>query len=159
MINLLIAIALLQTSAGPASVQEKRTFASLIPSADAIVVVLVSATDYSRTPSDGPMKAHAKVLSTVKGELKKNQSFEFTETAWVGPNYQAGEVRILFMESTGRNTWRVLSNLDAKVDFFIAQEAIPHLNLNSLKSALERLSPGASKRVLITSEMLKLGNR
>ena len=158
MIKVLIVIALLQISARPANAQQQGTLASLIPAADAIVVAQVLDTDYSRTPSDGPMVAHAKVLSTVKGRLKKDQSFEFTETAWVGPNYQTGEIRILFMESSGRSTWRVLSNLYAKVDFFIARETIPNLNVNSLKAALERLPPNVSKSILITADMLKLGN-
>jgi hypothetical protein len=140
--------------AGPASAQQE-TFASLIPAADVIIVAEISGTDYSRTPSDGPMTARAKVLNAVKGGLKKGESFEFTETAWVGPNYQTGEVRILFMESVGQNSWRILSNLYAKMDFFISRDAIPNLNVNSLKSALENLSPSASGSVLMTKDMLK----
>jgi hypothetical protein len=158
LIKVLIVTALLQISARPANAQQQATLASLIAAADSIVVVQVSDTDYSRTPSDGPMVAHAKVLSSVKGRLRKDQSFEFTETAWVGPNYQAGEVRILFMESSGRSTWRVLPNLYAKLDFFIAREAIPNLNLNSLKAALETLTVPASRSILITEDMLKPGN-
>jgi hypothetical protein len=138
----------------PVSAQEQATLASLIPVADVIVVAEISSTDYRRTPSDGPMTARAKVLRVVKGGLKKDQSFKFTETAWVGPNYQTGEVRILFMESAGLNSWRVLPNLYAKADFFIARDAIPRLNVNSLKSVLERLAP-ASKNIFITRDMLK----
>jgi hypothetical protein len=155
LIRILIAIVLLQVLTGPAEAQQQTTLASLIPAADVIVAGQISDTDYSQTPSDGPMTAHARVLSAVKGGLKKGQSFRFTETAWVGPNYQTGEIRILFMESAGPNSWRVLSNLYAKADFFIARDALPHLNVNSLKSALERLSPPASKKVLITRDMLK----
>jgi len=151
LIRILIAIVLLQVLTGPA----EATLASLIPAAVVIVAAQISDTDYSQTPSDGPMTAHARVLSAVKGGLKKGQSFRFTETAWVGPNYQTGEIRILFMESAGLNSWRVLSNLYAKADFFIARDALPHLNVNSLKSALERLSSPASEKVLITRDMLK----
>ena len=151
MIRILIAIVLLQVLTGPA----EATLASLIPAAVVIVAAQISDTDYSQTPSDGPMTAHARVLSAVKGGLKKGQSFRFTETAWVGPNYQTGEIRILFMESAGLNSWRVLSNLYAKADFFIARDALPHLNVNSLKSVLETLVAPASKKVLITRDMLK----
>jgi hypothetical protein len=151
----LLAMAFLQFLSQPAGAQPQQTLGSLIPAADAIVVALVSSTDFSRTSSDGPMIAQARVLSTVKGRLRKDQSFEFTETAWVGPRYQSGEVRILFLESAGANRWRVLSNLFAKVDFFIARDAIPLLNMNSLRSALEKLSLPASRSILITADMLK----
>ena len=131
------------------------SLASLIPAADVIVVAQISGTDYSRTPSDGPMTAHAKVLSSLKGGLRKDQSFEFTETAWVGPNYKTGEVRILFMESAPPNSWRILSNLYAKTDFFVERNAIPRLNLNSLKAILERRTAPASGSILITRDMVK----
>jgi len=130
------------------------TPASLIPEADVIVVVEISNTNYSRTPSDGPMTARAKVLRSLKGGLRKDQSFGFTETAWVGPSYKTGDVRVLFMESAG-NEWRILGNLFAKTDFFVERDAIPLLNLNSLKTALERLPVPSPKRVLITRDLLK----
>ena len=158
LIRIVAAAALFLVFAHPAKAQQQVTLSSLVTAADAIVVAQIEGTDYSRTPSDGPMVARAKVLRVVKGRLRRDQSFEFTETAWVGPNYQKGEVRILFMESAGRSTWRVLSNLYAKINFFIAPEAIPDLNMNSLKTALERLSPSGSKNILITGDMLKPGN-
>ena len=141
--------------AGPFYAQDRVTLASLIPAADAIVVVEISATDYSRTPSDGPMTARANVLSSLKGNLRKDQSFGFTETAWVGPTYKADEVRILFLESAGPNSWRILGNLHAKTDFFIERDAIPLLNGNSLEALLERLSASASRSVLVTRDTLK----
>jgi hypothetical protein len=128
--------------------------ASLIPEADVIVVVEISNTDYSRTPSDGPMTARAKVLSSLKGGMRKDQSFGFTETAWVGPSYKTGDVRVLFMESAG-NEMRIVGNLYAKTDFFVERDAIPLLNLNSLKSALERLPVPTPRRAVITRDLLK----
>jgi hypothetical protein len=155
LMKVLITILFLLILSGSGNAQQQATLASLIPAADAVVVAQISDTDYSRTPSDGPMTAQAKVLRAAKGRLKNDQSFKFTETAWVGPNYQTGEVRILFLESTGLNSWRILSNLYAKADFFIERDAIPHLNVNSLKSVLERLSFPASRKVLITRDMLR----
>ena len=145
----------LQVLAGPVHAQERATLASLVPTAEVIVVAQISDTDYSRTPADGPMTAHAKVLSVVKGRLRRDQSFTFTETAWVGPGYKTGEVRILFIESAAPNSWRILSNLYAKGDFFIDRDAIPHLNVNSLKSFLQTLPAPAPRIVLITRDMLQ----
>lgn len=149
MIKVLAAIALLQPQAAAPNL------ASLIPSAEAIVVAEISSTDYRSTPSDGPMTAQAKVLSVVKGRLKKGQSFTFTETAWVGPNYQTGEVRILFIESAGLNSWRILPNLFAKTGFFVEPDAIPRVNVNSLKAVLEKLPAPRSASLRITRDMLK----
>lgn len=135
--------------------QEKATFASLIPVAEAVVVVEILATDYSRTPADGPMVADAKVLKVMKGSLKKYQRFRFEETAWVGPNYQQGEHRVLFLERSRRNFWRVLSNLYAKSDFFIEKDALPELTLNSLRSALERVPASGARKIIINKDLLK----
>jgi hypothetical protein len=135
--------------------QQKANLASLIQAADVIVVAQISGTDYSQTPSDGPMTAHAKVLSALKGGLQKDQTFGFAETAWVGPNYQTGEVRILFLQSAGPNSFRILPNLYARTDFFVAQDALRYLNLNSLRSVLEKMPAPTAKSVLITRDMLK----
>jgi hypothetical protein len=134
---------------------QQTTLASLIPAAPIIVVARITKADYSRTSSDGPMIAQAKVLSVIKGNLKKEQSFRFTETAWVGPAYQTGEIRVLFIESAGPNSWRILSNLYAKTDFFIERDAAPLLNLDSLTSFLGKVPAPAERRILISSEMLR----
>ena len=147
--------ALLLVFTGHGRAQQQAVLAELIAAADVIVVAQISDTDYSRTPSDGPMTARAKVMNAIKGRLKKDQSFRFIETAWVGPSYRTGELRILFMEPAGPNSWGILSNLYAKADFFIERDAIPDLNVNSLKSVLERLPAPAAKRTLITRDMLK----
>lgn len=153
MIKILAIIVFLQ-AAGPASTQRPATLASLIPAADVIVAAEISSTDYSRTPADGPMTARAKVLSSLKGGLRRDQSFLFTETAWVGPSYKPGEVRILFLEPES-NSWRILSNLYAKADFLIERDAIARLNLKSLQAVLEQIPAPATKRILITRDMLK----
>ncbi|MGH7485457.1 MAG: hypothetical protein ACREMY_07600 [bacterium] len=155
MTRILGAMAFLLVLLGHGLAQQPAGLADLIPAADVIVVAQISEADYSRTPSDGPMIAHAKVMNALKGRLKDGQSFEFTETAWVGPSYQTGEVRLLFLESTEGNGWRILSNLYARTDFFVGRDAVPHLNENSLKSVLEKLPVPASKTVRITRDMLE----
>lgn len=111
---------------------EQRSLKGLIAAAEAIVAVEVLSTDYTATPADEPMVAVAKVLKVFKGPLRKGNHVRFTETAWVGPTYQKGEYRILFLEqaksslqesrrqSLGvlRTTrWRILSHLYAKENF------------------------------------------
>ena len=153
MTRILIAFAFLQLTA-PVRAQQQATLASLISEAQAIVIAEISDTDYSQTRSDGPMTAHATVLNSLKGRLKKDQSFRFSETAWVGPRYKASEVRILFLEPAAPNSWQILANLYAKTDFFVERDAAPILNVNSLKNVLDKLSAPASRSVLITKDML-----
>jgi hypothetical protein len=149
---ILAAILLLQAP-DPASAPRQANLASLIPAAGVVVVAEISSTDYSRTPSDGPMTARARVLKSLKGGLRRDQSITFTETAWVGPNYKPGEVRLLFLESTS-NSWRVLSNLYARTDFFVARDAVPRLDIDSLRAVLQRIPAPTSRNVLITKEMI-----
>jgi len=151
--GLFIGLATLQN--GAPGVAQKPNLASLIPAAEVIVVAKVTEADYSRTASDGPMIARAKVLRSLKGRLRQDQTFGFTETAWAGPNYKASEVRVLFLESGGANSWRIVSNLFAKVDFFIEPEATPQLTVNLLKSILEKLPALETRRVLLTKDMLQ----
>jgi hypothetical protein len=72
----------------------------------------------------------------------------------VGANYRAGEVRVLFLEAAGASSWRILSNLDAKSDFFTERDAIPVLSANTLKSFLERVRVPVPKSIFLTKAML-----
>jgi hypothetical protein len=151
--EILAAILFLQT-VGPASAPRQATLASLIQDARVIVVAEISSTDYSQTPADGPMIARARVLHSLKGELRKDQSISFTEAGWVGPSYKPGEARILFLEPAS-GSWRVLSNLYAKADFLIERDAIARLNLSALQAVLEKIPAPTTRPVLITGDMLK----
>jgi len=153
--GIIASIAAAQLLTGPGVAGQPPNLASLIPEAEVIVVAEIADTNYSRTPTDGPMTARARVLAAVSGRLRRDQSFGFTETAWVGPSYRRGEVRILFLESAGPNSWRILSNLYAKADFFVERDAIPRVNVNSLRRALEKLRAPASGKVVLTQDMLK----
>jgi len=125
--------------------QEQRAFEGLIAAAEAVVAVEIVSTDYTATASDGPMVAVARVLKVVKGPVTHEKTFMFAETAWVGPTYKRGEYRILFLEKTRptefpRTTeWRILSNLDARTDFFIEKDSVPSLSTESLESFLKKL--------------------
>jgi hypothetical protein len=153
-LNKILAVLIFLQAAIPASAPRQATLASLIEEAGVIVVAEISGVDYSRTPSDGPMIARAKVLHSLKGQLRTDESISFTETAWVGPNYKTGEVRILFLEPAS-DSWRVLSNFYAKADFLIERDAIARLSLTSLRAVLEQTPAPTTRRILITSDMLK----
>lgn len=120
-------------------------FLTLITAAEAVVAVEILSTDYTATPSDGPMVAEAKVLKVVKGPLTQGKKFSFWETAWVGPSYQKGEHRILFLEqakpteSRNASRWWILSNLYARTDFFIEKDSIAALSGESLESLLKEI--------------------
>jgi hypothetical protein len=131
--------------------QEPPPFDGLMTTAHAVVAVEILSTDYTATPADGPMVAVAKVLKVLKGPFTQGERFRFTETAWVGPTYQKGEYRILFLEkATAAETlrakpWRILSHLDAKGDFFVEKDAIPDLSLETLESFLKRIQGSGTR--------------
>jgi len=125
--------------------QEQQGFEGLIASAESVVAVEILSTDYTATPADGPMVATSKVLKAVKGDLAAGKTFTFAETAWVGPTYQKGDLRILFLEkpkpseSHKSAKWRILSSLYARTDFFIEKDSVPALTLESLQSFLRKI--------------------
>lgn len=136
--------------------QSGSSFSDLINTAEAVVAVEILSTDYTATPSDGPMKAEAKILKVVKGALTTGKKFDFWETAWVGPSYQKGEYRILFLEQAKppepgmRARWWIVSNLYARTDFFIEKDSVAALSAESLGSFLKGIqetSPRPNKVV------------
>ena len=144
----LIPVAFLVFGSGTSAVTQEQSvsgFPGLITSAEAVVAVEILSTDYTATPSDGPMVAEAKVLKVVKGPLTTGKKFSFWETAWVGPAYQKGEYRILFLEQAKPNEarkatrWWILSNLYARTDFFIEKDSITPLSAESLGSFLKEI--------------------
>ena len=143
--------------------QEQRAFEGLITAAEAVVAVEILSTDYTATPVDGPMVAAAKVLKVLKGPLTTGKQFRFTETAWVGPTYQKGEHRILFLEKARlpkfpkATEWRILSHLYAKTDFFIEKGSLSDLSLESLESFLRKIqeSKNRPKTIVFGKDTMK----
>ena len=142
----LLLIAILATVSDALAVtQEQQGFEVLIASAESVVAVEILSTDYTATPADGPMVATSKVLKAVKGDLAAGKTFTFAETAWVGPTYQKGDLRILFLEKPKPSEphksakWRILSSLYARTDFFIEKDSVPALTLESLQSFLRKI--------------------
>jgi hypothetical protein len=146
--SLIILIAFLVLGSPTKAVTQEQPglgFSGLTAAADAVVAVEILSTDYTATPSDGPMMAYARVLKVVKGPLSIGNRFSFWESAWVGPAYQKGEYRILFLEqakpteSAKTARWWILSNLYARTDFFIEKDSIPALSAESLESFLKQI--------------------
>ena len=141
----LLLIAILATGSDALAVTQEQGFEVLIASAESVVAVEILSTDYTATPADGPMVATSKVLKAVKGDLAAGKTFTFAETAWVGPTYQKGDLRILFLEkpkpseSHKSAKWRILSSLYARTDFFIEKDSVPALTLESLQSFLRKI--------------------
>jgi hypothetical protein len=125
--------------------QQHLSFQSLIAQAEVIVAAEIISSDYSATAADGPMLATARVLKALKGPMLAEKEFSFRESAWVGPTYQKGEHRILFLEKSKQSDsaknvqWLILSNPYARTDFFIDTESLAALSLESLKSFLHEL--------------------
>lgn len=144
---LILVLFLVLASRTSAVTQEQpgSAFTSLITAAEAVVAVEILSTDYTATPSDGPMVAEAKVLKVVKGPLTQGKKFSFWETAWVGPSYQKGEYRILFLEqakpteSRNASRWWILSSLYARTNFFIEKNSLAALSAESLESFLKEI--------------------
>jgi hypothetical protein len=143
--------------------QERGPLKGLIAAAGAVVVVEILSTDYTATPADGPMVAAAKILKVLKGPLTSGKEFRFSETAWVGPTYQQGEYRILFLEKAASSEfprptdWRILSRLDARSDFFIEKGSLSDLSLESLEAFLKRIeeSKDGPKRAVFGKGIVK----
>ncbi len=134
-----------------AAEQEQRPFQGLIGAAEVVVAVEILSTDYTATVADGPMVAAARALKVLKGPFPTGKQFRFTETAWVGPTYQKGEARILFLEkntsaeSPRAAEWRILSHLYARTDFFIEEDSLAGLSLESLESFLKEIQESNSR--------------
>jgi hypothetical protein len=125
--------------------QQQRSVEGLIATADAILVAEILSTDYTATPADGPMVAVAKVWKVLKGRFTSGKRFRFAETAWVGPTYQKGEYRVLFLEKTKSreaakaSPWWILSHLSARRDYFIDKDSIPNLSRESLGAFMKKI--------------------
>jgi hypothetical protein len=116
--------------------------------ADLIAAVEILNVDYSATASDGPMVAEARLLKLVKGSGPR--TIRFGASAWLGPNYQKGDRRILFLQRTApadayfRNAnWSSLET--GKLNLFVTEEAVQRLRYDSLIAFLMKLRESGRK--------------
>ncbi len=68
----------------------------LVEEADVIAFAAMLSTDDTRMAADGPMYGEVRILRVVKGAL--SPAIRFGASAWVGPTYKEGELRMLFLQ-------------------------------------------------------------
>ncbi len=111
--------------------------------AEAVAAVEIVRTDYNATAADGPMYADARVLAVVKGSLPRGAPLRFGETAWCGPTYQVGDLRILFLQRvTSRAyfsaaSWATACRPGDRLDVYFSPDALPLLSPAHLRVYLE----------------------
>lgn len=119
--------------------------AELITGADAIVAVEILRTDYSATPSDGPMYGDARILKVIKGRLHGGATLRLGESAWCGPTHKVGERKILFLQRvTGTDyyasaRWAIACRVSSRIDLFVPDGTIQGLSMDSLKTFLKEV--------------------
>jgi len=116
--------------------------------ADLVAAVEILNVDYSATASDGPMVAEARLLKLVKGS--SSRTVRFHASAWLGPSYQKGERRILFLRRTApgqayspNTNWGSLET--GKLNLFVTEEAVQGLRYDSVIAFLTKLSESSNQ--------------
>ncbi len=118
-------------------------FSVPLADADAVAAVEIVRTDYKATAADGPMYGEARVLAVVKGALPRGAPLRFGETAWCGPTYQVGDLRVLFLRRvTSRAyfsaaSWATACRPGDQLNVFFSPDALPLLSLVHLRVYLE----------------------
>ena len=117
--------------------------AAQMAAAEAIVAVEILRTDYRATPADGPMYADARILAVVKGRLVRESIVKFGESGWCGPDYQAGEIRILFLRRVSSPdyfaaaSWATDCPPGSRIAVYLSPNALPFLSPSQLRIFLE----------------------
>ena len=122
-------------------------YEQLVEEADVIALGEILSTDETRMAADGPMFAQVRVRKVVKGTLPP--AIRFGASAWVGPTYQEGELRILFLQRIppGHAYYQDAgwSSVEAgKLDLFFTEANLGGCSEDSLLSFLRSLQEVAS---------------
>ena len=128
-----------QTGMGP--------YERLVGEADVIALGEILSTDETRMAADGPMYVEVRIVKVVKGEM--SPAIRFGASAWVGPTYREGELRILFLQRIpSRHAYyqdAVWAGLEAgKLDLFFTVGTVDDCSEQSLLSFLKSLEEVAS---------------
>ena len=135
--------------------------ATWIAGADTVVAVEILRTDYTAAAADGPMYAEARILAVVKGEGIPGGMLRFGETAWCGPTYKAGELRILFLKRVTSGeyfrsaSWATPCPRAARIDAFFDREALARLAPSSLQAFLEEVQAVRSTPPRLRAEVAR----
>ena len=112
----------------------------LVEQADAIVCAQIRSIDTGAMPADGPMIVEATVVKSLNGPLAENAQVRFDASAWMGPTYEPGERRILFLarsDAPGMAAWASVEV--GWLDLFFLDEDLPACSLDTLAAFLESL--------------------
>ena len=128
-----------QTGTGP--------YERLVGEADVIALGEILSADDTRMAADGPMYGEVRILKVVRGAL--SPQIRFGASAWVGPTYKEGELRILFLQRIlpGHAYYQDAGwgSVEAgKLDLFFAAETVDGCSEDSLLSFLKSLQEVAS---------------
>ena len=123
------------------------TYEHLFEAAERIALGEILSTDETRMAADGPMYGEVRILKMVKGAL--SPALRFGASAWVGPTYQEGELRILFLRRIlpGQAYYQdaAWASIEAgKLDLFPTAGAVEGCSKDSLLSFLRGLQEVAS---------------
>ena len=119
----------------------------LVGEADVIALGEILSTDDTRMAADGPMYGEVRIFKVVKGAL--SPAIRFGASAWVGPTYKEGELRILFLQRIlpGHAYYQDAgwATVEAgKLDLFFTEANMDGCSEDSLLSLLRNLQEVAS---------------
>ena len=119
----------------------------LVGEADVIALGEILSTDDTRMAADGPMYGEVRIFKLVKGAL--SPTIRFGASAWVGPTYKEGELRILFLQRIlPRHAYYQAAGWGSveagKLDLFFTEANMDGCSEDSLLSFLRNLQEVAS---------------
>ena len=119
----------------------------LVEEADVIAFAEILSTDDTRMAADGPMYGEVRILRVVKGAL--SPAIRFGASAWVGPTYKEGELRMLFLQRIrpGHGYYQDAgwASVEAgRLDLFFTRGGMDGCSEDSLSSFLRGLEEVAS---------------
>ncbi len=117
-------------------------YEQLVREADVIALGKILSTDDTRMAADGPMYGEVRLLKVVKGT--PSPAIRFGASAWVGPSYKKGELRILFLQriQPGHSYYQDSGwgSIEAgKLDLFFTEATADGCSEDSLLSFLRSL--------------------
>lgn len=134
----------------PPNLQESLGLERLVGEADLILMGRIILTDYTATAADGPMYGEIRLGRVIKGPKDLVGTIRFGASAWMGPSYQPGELRIVFLKRvpSGSEYFKDASwsSLDpSQINLFFPKTAIYRRYTESaLRLFLQRLARGQS---------------
>ena len=113
----------------PPSLKESLGLERLVDEADLIVLGKIVLTDQTAAAADGPVYAEIRLSRVIKGPKDLVGTIRFGASAWMGPTYQPGEQRIVFLKRVPKDSdyftnasWSAID--PGQIDLFYPKTAI-----------------------------------